>query len=380
MRRYRRGTSFITARPAQPLGAPSRAWSESASGVSSTSEIPSSRGVISRGRLLRSETHSTHGSDRLGQRAAFTLIELMVVITIIAVIMSLTAGAYFKFIGSQKQSNTVLLAQKISNALKQHWQAVIDQARTETIPSDVTSWAGNDPERARVLWVKLRLKQEFPISFSEVFTPSGAGNSYVSASDLPPKPSYVDALSQAGITSGTGGLTNEQQSAVLLYLILSQKRRGMNFEVDKELSSSELVDAPGTPAGSLKMIVDAWGNPLAFSRWPTGSAEPVNAGQPQSGLNDAQDPRGTLANQSWATTSNNGYTAFITYMHALPAGSTSPTSYKLVPEVYSAGADKQFGVTQNLDFTDSNGNATATPNPQAFDNLYSYDKQLGKGA
>ena len=49
--------------------------------------------------------------------------------------------------------------------------------------------AGNDPNRARVIWVKLRLKQTFPDTFNEALNPV----------PMPPLPYYQSVLGAAGL-------------------------------------------------------------------------------------------------------------------------------------------------------------------------------------
>ncbi|HEV3256417.1 MAG TPA: type II secretion system protein [Gemmataceae bacterium] len=304
-------------------------------------------------------------------RAAFTLIELLIVITIIAVLTALTAGAYWKVTDSQKKSNTVMAVQKIAGALDQQWQAVIDQARTETLPQSVLDMSAVNkvpsPRRARIIWVKLRLKQEFPMNFDEAWAPSGPGNPY-----LGPKPAYAAAIGPPPYTmpGPTSSPPSSAQSAVLLYLILQEHRRGMNFNVDTELSTREAGDAgPG-----LKQLVDAWGTPLAFIRWPwqsqdlnphqgEGEDDYPTGGQPPAGLNDAQDPEGLLSDPNWV--GSPGWSIFIQLCH--PVGAKA--SYKLVPVVASAGRDKTWGI---------NLTTMQTQDPSiAGDNIYNFIARLG---
>ncbi|HZU38925.1 MAG TPA: prepilin-type N-terminal cleavage/methylation domain-containing protein [Gemmataceae bacterium] len=339
---------------------------------------------------------------KLISRRAFTLVEMMVVITIILVIIGLTAGAYIRFIGSQRQSNTVLLLQKVSNALNHHWQAVVDQAKNDTIPGGVLTWAGNDQERARVLWIKLRLKYEFPMSRQELVNPWAGttdptyGNPFQDTTYPSPKLSYLRATSteadaQKLDADGLMNLSPQQQSAVLLYLALSEKRRGVNFDPDKELGDNEVAtvttQSPETGQTSvMKMIVDAWGNPVSFFRWPTGSQDPVNGGQVQNGLVDPQDPRGKLADKNWlsSTSGPQYYSACVNVLHQIPAppplgtSTTWPQSYQLVPVVASAGPDKVFALTPSMELDTTNYTAQQAQG-YAQDNIYSYDKRMGKG-
>src|SRR5947209_3149244 len=108
---------------------------------------------------MRSTIHGTVRRPDL--RRGFTLVELLVVVAIIGVLAALTASATVGVLSSQKQSNTELTIQTLMGVLDQQWQAVIDQANKEPIPDGVLLMAGGNAPRARVIWIKLRLKQEF---------------------------------------------------------------------------------------------------------------------------------------------------------------------------------------------------------------------------
>src|SRR6516164_4292107 len=106
-------------------------------------------------------------------RVGFTLVELLVVLAIISLVISITAAAAMRVLSGQKSSNTEVLITTLSRALNQHWMAVVDQAKNEPVPDIVTAnLAGGDPRLARVIWIKLRLKQEFPMTFAEVVHPA----------------------------------------------------------------------------------------------------------------------------------------------------------------------------------------------------------------
>ena len=70
---------------------------------------------------------------RFARRAGFTLVELLTVVAIIAVLVSLVASATFQVIGVQQKRTTETTIKKVADALDQQWQAVVDQARKETV-------------------------------------------------------------------------------------------------------------------------------------------------------------------------------------------------------------------------------------------------------
>src|SRR5439155_11766226 len=76
-----------------------------------------------------------------GLRPAFTLIELIIVITIIAVLAALTTGVAMRFYGIQQQRNSEVTITKVYEGLKEQWDAVIRQAKEEPISNEARAMA-----------------------------------------------------------------------------------------------------------------------------------------------------------------------------------------------------------------------------------------------
>src|SRR5436190_1966990 len=118
-------------------------------------------------------------SKRSITRRGFSLIELLVVIGIIAVLMGLAAGAYFSVAKSQNVKRTETTIKKVATGLNSQWSSVIDEVKNEIkngqqpVGASGNFWAnllliaGNDRDRANALYLKMRLRQEFPQSYTE---------------------------------------------------------------------------------------------------------------------------------------------------------------------------------------------------------------------
>lgn len=318
-------------------------------------------------------------STRL-RRSAFTLIELLVVMAIIATLAALTISATMRIISVQDEATTKTLIKKTFSVFEKQWQAVIDKAWKEPIPANVQSAiltaAGGDAQRARVIYVKLRLKQEFPMSKAEVTNPTV----------LPALPTYAAALGSAMFA--TAG--SPAENSACLVMALSQARSGIIFNPD-DLGPNALTEATTNNSG-MKMIVDAWGQPVVFFRWPTwgnttaadNPPNEVDALNPttvrnatpqtkaQLTLRDSQDPLGLLYAdpssptfaQSWWKSANRPTVE--SWLHSLHNQANQPYEYYMVPVIASGGPNKALG----LNFPDMSSTGSASN-----DNIYSYDRK-----
>jgi len=214
----------------------------------------------------------------------------LVVIAIIGVLMLLSAGAVFKVLGTQYISNTRTTLQKVGSQLNKQWKAVTERATKEPIPSnqlymkDPKTGAGyyydynsmvlratnGDAIRARTLWVSLRQKQVFPMTFDEVLKPSlpPSPTTQVGFYDLPPPPGYVSTLQGLGFT-GSSAATQPYEAAACLLLALQRGEGGGGVSVEDLGVSSSIGSIPTPAGGRLQFLADSWGTPVTFARWPT---------------------------------------------------------------------------------------------------------------
>jgi prepilin-type N-terminal cleavage/methylation domain-containing protein len=284
------------------------------------------------------------------RRPAFTLVELLVVIAIIAVLASLVVVAVFKWVDRQRHSNSEALVKTVHEALRQHWTKVIDEAKKEPISPEVMALAGST-DRARILWIKIRLTEAFPMSFYEAKYPlaiydSGQWQQLIPANRQRYKTTYRTKLKNLdwAIHPTTMEVTPETESAACLLAALSVGRGGI-APLDIEMLPIQPIDTNGDGVNEL---VDGFGRPLAFFRFPTANAELQNAnpapkdssGNPQYG--DPLDPKRLLVDTGWWTAADNRRIKFQEICRYTPGylknGVLEP--YYSVPVVVSLGIDE----------------------------------------
>lgn len=339
-------------------------------------------------------------------RRGFTTIELLIVLAIVALLGSLAASAVFRVRATSERTATETTLTKLASALDVHWKAVIDSARKEydslpaNIKQNLVTLADNAvgsasapkphprrDDRARLLYIKLRLKQEFPTNFQTAQNPTYPGDASSPAVPrhvfLPSQPvpgAAAEAPLPASLNRFTGkpayvkAVNNKPlapmfQSSALLVLALEQSRAGVSAVPLDQMVGSNFIRTEG----QFRYLVDSWGKPLQFYIFPTAQSAAVTDLQGS----DPQDPEGLLS----ATTSR-----WIPQM-VTPTPPSKPwnlyadlvhpqiSNRRLVPTIVSAGPDGEIG------FMDGSltvpGYAAINPTMilnggPAFDNLFSF--------
>ncbi|MFL5340579.1 MAG: type II secretion system protein [Gemmataceae bacterium] len=331
------------------------------------------------------------------ERRGFTLLELLVVMSIIALIAGLSIGVFFRVRQTQTESATITIVNKLQSQLDQQWKAVLDNARDDARTGRLgannnahaaAALGGNDSRRELVIWTKMQQRLEFPRSFDEVANwPVSVGL------NLPGKTygktSYAAPIIAAGITPVLEqNLSDDQllqESAVLFYLAVTQGRRGVAaFNPIDHLGPHAVGDVTLTwytrPNGTnptFKVFVDTFGQPITFIRWPTGMSPSDELMQPPYAATntiggtqyvvDPQDPEMTLYLPPWSTSQQ--AVLFGQFIHPL-GNPVRPVN--MSPLVFSYGRDKQHGIKPPR-LTNTGQEQSFTRNsPDEDDNIYGY--------
>ena len=223
-------------------------------------------------------------SIRLNRRSGFTLLELLAVIGLAVLMASLLVGASFRFVGNSREAATAATITKVSGIIQDRVRAFQEFDFTDAASAAANSWnvanaaaslynnaswlsstaafvPGSDPidpiipALAQVLLRKTRFKKAFPQAFAEL-DPAQTARLFptVTPSSLPSSlpTTYVP----------------KYEPGILLYAVLMKGETfGAPTPSDDAFNGAEVKIAPET--GNLPCLVDAWGEPLRFYRWPT---------------------------------------------------------------------------------------------------------------
>ena len=234
-----------------------------------------------------SQTHDCH------PRPAFTLTELLVVIMIIVLLASLVM---FAMAGVQEEAQvkrTRAQIARLNELIMEQWQSYV----TRRVPLPAVQ---NNPTRARanrLQGIRELMRMELPDRITDV-------------TDDPIFLRHRTSASRAYQRRATPGWTYEHQGAECLYLIVARIQVG-NSNGLEFFSESEIGDVDGD---QMQEILDAWGTPIRWIRWPAGFRSPIQDGIPENGR-DSFDLTGLF-----------------------------PENYLLHPLFVSAGPDRLFDI------------------------------------
>lgn len=206
-----------------------------------------------------------------GVRRAFTLIEVLVAISIMAILAGLVAAAVFQAENAAKYRKTEALIMKLHNDIMLRMEEMRERRLPYEADQAITNYLavqGVQPHQPGYLLEKARYqlaarrelqRLELPDRFSdlEVSYQIAGATSYFP---------YGTPVSQAYAQALPLGASLSHESAECLYLIVTTTAPGDNAE-RLSFKADEVGDVDGD---GLKEFLDAWGRPIQFIRWPAG--------------------------------------------------------------------------------------------------------------
>lgn len=209
------------------------------------------------------------------KRAAFTLIELLIVIGILAILMGLIFSVARMVMSNARAAATKSTLRKIDSLLTQRMEAFNraieqqNQANPDRPKYCQDLLSSFTLDQAKVLGRKRLFKMHFPQPMDVNINSALGGSEFV-----------VDRVaSQLTSESGTS-VTNKVSAAdsaeVLFYFLTKMPAFGAEAPDEDAFNSSELADTDGD---LIPEVVDGWGQPLRFYRWPTRLIRPAAEGE-----------------------------------------------------------------------------------------------------
>ena len=288
----------------------------------------------SQGAVLASSSLQPPVSGPPRRRRAFTLTELLVVITIIGMLAGMALGALYSARETARVQKTKGTITKIDRII----QAKYAEFQSRRLPISTRRLPDGRPVPPKIMAeLKLQIlreiiRMEMPDRLNDLVyprAPSGTGRTLGEIGALfnvlapdDPSPVIGETIERtakarsifrrvAGNSAFFDGPDPNYATAECLYLIVAS-----DPEAREQFQPDEIgdVDGDGVPE-----FLDAWGMPIKFIRWA-----PVIRSEMQSG--DAENDHDPFDSRR-----------------------IDPLAFRLVPYIYSAGPDKQYGVSNETE-------------------------------
>ncbi|MEX1097027.1 MAG: type II secretion system protein [Planctomycetales bacterium] len=182
------------------------------------------------------------------RRAGFTLLELLVVTTIIVLLAVLLVPAIGRMLGGAREKVTAATIQKVDGIIRQRVRALdqLDLTREIAGLKLNPNYSGWSDAAIKAYLRKEKMKQAFPQTFAE-----------------------------AGLSAPSGHNPATESAEVLYHALVEREVIGVAGVSPDHFQSNEVADTDGD--GRME-FVDGWGRPLRFYRWPTRLVRPGGNG------------------------------------------------------------------------------------------------------
>ncbi len=327
-------------------------------------------------------------------KRAFTLVELLAVMIIMSLMAGMIVAAVQGVNQTAKEARTRSIIAAIDNVLREQYESYKYRAYAIEIPDTFrpTSRTGNElgfevlaseAGRARLMMLRDLQRMEMPDRLSDISSaPSllrAAANPVLTAGTPgaptdPPAGTVIDTRDNKGVRrmfnlswydsnasfavggdvvpskmaayrdrlpnsfNFTAAASVQNQGAECLYLIMTTSYVGGSPAIDA-IPAANVADTDGD---GLFEILDGWGQPLGFVRWPVGVFDlelSVDSSVPDD-FDLFRSDYGYVIDRSVSTV------ALPTDVNVVSTA-TKPQAWSMRPLVFSAGVNKVFGVATN---------------------------------